>query len=246
MNDTVSPAKFHLGIVTGLGFEAEIARAAIAAAAPSGGDAVTVVCHGPGQAHGHSAARSLLDIGATALLSFGVAGGCNPDLPTGTVILSTGVRDLTADGSGEMLFTNREWQRRLKSRLLGNVLIEEAMLASVAVPATGAAAKHGLYSNLNAAAVDMESSAVARAAIGAGIPFMALRAIVDTADTSLPPAALAGLGPDGTPRIMAILRAVCRRPQDIPGLVRLGIASGKAKRALERSAAATAPMFGAI
>ena len=80
MNDTVSPAKFHLGIVTGLGFEAEIARAAIAAAAPSGGDAVTVVCHGPGQAHGHSAARSLLDIGATALLSFGVAGGCNPDL----------------------------------------------------------------------------------------------------------------------------------------------------------------------
>lgn len=246
MNAPASSTIFHLGIVTGLGFEADIARAAVAAAAVSGGDTVTVACHGPGQARAHSAARSLLDVGATALLSFGVAGGCNPVLPSGTVILSTGVRDIVDGGQGDLLYTNREWQRRIKSRLLGCVLVEEAMIASAAVPVTGAADKRLLHTELNAAAVDMESAAIAHAAIEAGVPFMALRAILDTADTTLPPAALAGLGPDGNPRVAEVIRALGRRPQDLPALIRLGVANTKARRALERAAAAAAPLFGAV
>jgi adenosylhomocysteine nucleosidase len=246
MNGSASSPRFHLGIVTGLGFEADIARAAIGAAASSGSDTVTVACHGPGQARAHSAAGSLLDVGATALLSFGVAGGCNPELPSGTVVLSTGVRDIADGGQGELLYTNREWQRRIKFRLLGTVLVEEAMIASAAVPVTGAADKRLLHADLNAAAVDMESAAIAHAAIEAGVPFMALRAILDTADTTLPPAALAGLGPDGDPQVSAVIRALCRRPQDLAALIRLGFANAKARRALERAAAAAAPLFGAV
>ena len=247
MNASVSSPRFHLGIVTGLGFEADIARAAIAAAAPPpGSDTVTVACHGPGQVRAGSAAASLIDVGATALLSFGVAGGCNPELPSGAVILSTGVRDTAGGGKGELLYTNREWQRRIKSRLLGAVLIEEAAIASAADPVTHAADKRLLHADLNAAAVDMESAAIARAAIEAGVPFMALRAILDTADTTLPPAALAGLGPDGEAHVAAVIGALCRRPQDLPALIRLGFANGRARRALERAAAAAAPLFGAV
>jgi adenosylhomocysteine nucleosidase len=241
-----SPPRFHLGIVTGLDFEADIARAAIAATPAAGADLVTVACHGPGQERGLSAARSLLDIGATALLSFGVAGGCDPALPSGTVVLCTGVRDITGGGNGEILYTNREWLRRLKSRLLGDVLLEDAMIASVAVPATGAADKRLLHSDLNTAAVDMESAAIARAAIEAAVPFMAIRVLLDDAQTTLPPAALAGLGAEGKPDIAAIARAIVKRPQDIPGLIRLGSANAKAKRALTRAANATGPMFGAV
>jgi adenosylhomocysteine nucleosidase len=247
--------RFHLGIVTGLHFEAEIARAAIAATGnEEGGDIVTVACHGPGQERGLSAARSLLDVGATALLSFGVAGGCNPALPSGTIVISTGIRDLSdigpevgpKFGSGEVLYTNREWQRRLKARLLGAVLVEEAMIASISNPATGAADKQLLFNDMNAAAVDMESAAVARAATEATVPFMALRAVLDDAATTLPPAALAGLRPDGNPDTGAVIRGLLHRPQDLPALIGLAAASRKAKRALGSAASAIAPMFSAV
>ncbi|CAN0484271.1 unnamed protein product, partial [Discosporangium mesarthrocarpum] len=144
---------FHLGVVTGLKFEAAVAENAIrAATAPPGDDRVTVACHGPGQARAATAAQSLVGIGAGALLSLGVAGGCNPDLPSGTVVLATGIRDLSADGAGDILYTNRGWQRRLKSLLLGAVLVEEAIIASLADPALDATAKRQLFEDGAAAA----------------------------------------------------------------------------------------------
>lgn len=247
MNTPSASPRFHLGIVTGLKFEAAIAEDAIrSATAPPGDDRVTATCHGPGQARALSAAQSLIDIGAGALLSFGVAGGCNPDLPPGTVVLGTGIRDLSAEGAGELLYTNRGWQRRLKSLLLGTVLLEEATIASVAEPADGADAKKRLYEDGGAAAVDMESAAAAKVAMEAGIPFMALRVIVDAAGVSLPPAALAGMTPDGATQTGPVLRALLRRPQDIPGLVGIGIADSKARKALRRAATVAAPLFGGI
>lgn len=237
-------AHFHLGIVTGLTFEADIARAAIERRPPVGRDKATVACHGPGLERGLSAAQSLLDIGATALLSFGVCGGCRPDLPTGTVIVATGVRDMST--GGETLYTNREWQRRLKSLLLGSVLLEDATIASVAEPVTDRDAKRNLFADLNAVAVDMESAAVARAAIDAGTPFIALRAILDDADTALPPTALSGMRDDGTTNTGAVLQGLLRRPHDLPGLIGLGAANTKVKRALTAAAGCAAPMFGAV
>lgn len=247
MNPPSTSPRFHLGIVTGLKHEAAIAEDAIrTCAAPPGGDRVTVTCHGPGQARAATAAQSLAGIGAGALLSFGVAGACNPDLPSGTVVLATGIRDLSTEGAGDILYTNRGWQRRLKSLLLGNVLIEESLIASVAAPVTDADSKRGLYENGAAAAVDMESAAAARVAINAGIPFMALRVIVDTANTALPAAAMAGMMPDGETRAGPVLRALLRRPQDITGLVGLGIADSKARKSLKRAASVAAPLFGGV
>lgn len=247
MNPTPATARFHLGIVTGLGYEAAIAEEAIrSATAPPGDDRVTATCHGPGQARARSAAEALVDIGANALLSFGVAGGCNPDLPSGTVILATGIRDISSGGGGDILYTNRGWQRRIKSLLLGNVLLEDALLASVSTPITDSTSKRQLFHDLGVAAVDMESAAAARVAIDAGIPFMALRVIVDTADTTLPAAALAGMSPDGTVRTGPIVQAILRRPQDIPGLVGIAMADSKARKSLKRSAAVAAPLFGGV
>ena len=247
MNSPSPSPRFHLGIVTGLRYEAAIAEDAIrSVAAPPGEDRVTATCHGPGQSRARSAAEALLDIGACALLSFGVAGGCNPDLPSGTVILATGIRDLSPGGGGEILYTNRGWQRRMKSLLLGNVLLEEAMMASVANPLTDAKSKKQLFHDVGAAAVDMESAAAARVAIATGIPFMALRVIVDPADSSLPPSAMAGMTSDGTIHTVPVLRAILRRPQDIPGLIGIGLADSKARKSLKRTAAVAAPLFGGI
>ena len=218
MNTATASPRFHLGIVTGLQFESAIAEDAIrSATALPGDDRVTATCHGPGQLRALSAAESLVGIGAGALLSFGVAGGCNPDLPSGTVILATGIRDLAADGTGDILYTNRGWQRRLKSLLLGNVLLEEGIIASVDEPATGTDTKRRLFEDGRAAAVDMESAAAARVAMEAGIPFMALRVIVDAADTSLPTAAMAGMTNDGATQIGPVLQALLSPAAGYPG-----------------------------
>ena len=147
---------------------------------------------------------------------------------------------------GDILYTNRGWQRRIKSLLLGNVLLEDALLASVSTPITDSTSKRQLFHDLGVAAVDMESAAAARVAIDAGIPFMALRVIVDTADTTLPAAALAGMSPDGTVRTGPIVQAILRRPQDIPGLVGIAMADSKARKSLKRSAAVAAPLFGGV
>ena len=66
-----------LAVVTGLEAEARIARRAGLDALAAGG--------GPGAAT--RAADDLVRRGATALLSFGIAGGLDPALRTGTVVV---------------------------------------------------------------------------------------------------------------------------------------------------------------
>ncbi len=247
MNSLTASTHFHLGIITGLQSEAAIAEDAIGSAAlPTGGDLITVKCLGPGQLRAAAASHALVDLGAGALLSFGVAGGCNPDLPSGAIVLARGIRDLSTDSTGDIIYTNRGWQRRLKSLLLGNVLLEEGLIASVAKPASDPQFKSLLYQDGAAAAVDMESAAAARVAMKAGIPFMALRVIVDTADSAVPPAALAGMMPDGTTRAAPVYRALLHRPQDIPGLINIGLSDVKARKSLRHAAAIAAPLFGVV
>ncbi|MEX2455101.1 MAG: nucleoside phosphorylase, partial [Rhodospirillaceae bacterium] len=110
----------------------------------------------------------------------------------------------------------------------------------------GAREKEALFWSDGVAALDMESGAVARAAIGASLPFMALRAILDPADAGIPPAALAGVDADGRTHVAAVIAAVFRRPQDIAPLLRVAGAHRNATGALARAAAAAAPLFGAV
>lgn len=241
-----SSTGFRLGIVTGLRFEATIAQAAVDAAPGEGVDTVLIACHGPGQARAMSAGTELIDAGASALMSLGVSGGCNPDLAPGTVVIATGVRDLTEKGTGEVLYTNREWQRRLRSHLLGHVVLNEALIGSTDEPVTSISQKTSLFGEYSAAAVDMESAAVARSAVTAGVPYIAIRVIVDPSDLSLPKAALAGFDPTGGTDAGAVLRSVIGRPTEIPALIRLGLADRKARQSLGRAARAAAPMFGAV
>lgn len=237
-------AAFRLGIVTGLREEERVLRDALAAAGGTGAiDHTEVRCDGPGPDAARRAAEALLSTGARALMSIGLAGGCDPALPTGTAVIATGVRDLAATGT---LWTNREWRGRLQGLLLGAVLVEEAAIGTSARAVVGADSKQTLFWSDGVACVDMESAAVAHAAVAADVPFMALRIIVDPADFSLPGAALAALQADGSLRPAAAAAAAIRRPAEIPALLRLGNAHRRAIAALHRAAAAGAPMFGAV
>ncbi len=149
-----------------------------------------------------------------ALLSFGIAGGLDPALRTGVVIAASAV---LVDG------------RRIAATWRLPVGEGRDVAAQPAIVRT-AAAKATLFRRTEAAAVDLESGVVALAAERAGLPFGVLRAIADTADEELPPAALVGLTPEGAPAIGPVLRSLAARPGQLPGLIRT---AGETRRALK-------------
>ena len=81
--------------------------------------------------------------------------------------------------------------------------------------------KRILYEASSAVAVDMESYAVAGVAAGAGVPFVAARAIADPAGRPLPRSAISSIGPDGMPRVGRVIFRACRRPWEAPALLPL-------------------------
>jgi adenosylhomocysteine nucleosidase len=185
---------------------------------------------GPVQAGGGTpegaaaAAVRLIGQGATALVSFGLAGGLDPTLRPGAVIIPSVV--LADDAAWQVDVT-------LAERFGG--LTPHTILAGSAV-AADAAEKRRLHMATHAHAIDLESGAVAMIASKNGLPFVVVRAICDPAERDLPPAALIALDPDGAIGFRAVLRSVVARPSQIPGLLALARDAARARRSLVRLA----------
>jgi len=162
----------------------------------------------------------------TGVLSFGIAGGLAAGLPSGTLVAARqvlyGGRSFVADEAWLDLLIQRTGARR-------------ADIAASDTALTSAVAKSLLHGRTGAIAVDMESGIAARIAAEHGVPFAALRAIADRAEDAIPKAALCGLNPDGSVAPHRVLAALMRRPQDLPGLIRLGRASALAHAALRQA-----------
>ena len=209
-----------LGIVVGLTAEARLARGL-------GG----LIEAGGGTADGAArAAAHLIANGATALLSFGLAGGLAPGLPAGTLVVPTTV----TDGAGRSWPTDPPLVQLLGTGA-GSLLAANAILAS-------AAEKHAAWQSTGALAADLESGAVARAAAAHSLPFAVLRAICDPAERTLPSAALSALDPEGRIRPLALARSLLRQPGQIGGLIALGREAALARTALLARVAATGPI----
>jgi adenosylhomocysteine nucleosidase len=109
-----------------------------------------------------------------------------------------------------------------------------ADIAGVDVPLADVAGKASLFASAGAAAVDMESAIVARAARRHGLPFAILRVIADPAQRPLPSSALVAMRADGEVDLAAVLNTLMRRPSELPALVRLAFDSRGAFAALVR------------
>jgi hopanoid-associated phosphorylase len=163
--------------------------------------------------------------GAAGILSFGIAGGLDPRLRPGAVILAGGI--ITSDKRWPV---DAAWRARLAARL------REALpgdLAGVDAPVLSPAGKAALAAS-GALAVDMESHVAARLAAARGLPFAALRVVCDPADRAIPPAAIAGMREDGGTDLGAILRALLSAPGQLPTMVRLPSEARAAFAALDR------------
>ena len=185
------------------------------------------------------AANALLGEGCDGLLSFGVCGGLNRALRPGTVIVATQV--ITVEG--ENFATSGDWCSTLNAALSGRCpFINAPIFGSAHVIAT-ARAKRELFTKTGAAAVDMESHEVAAVAAEHGVPFLAVRAVADSANSHVPEAALYGVREDGSTRFDAVFAALLIRPWQTPALIRLAWDSFSAQSALRRVATLTNPRF---
>jgi hopanoid-associated phosphorylase len=229
----------RIGIVVGMLAEAERAAAA-AAAAPKGSEPLVFVA-GANPARAYHGARDLVRQGAAALLSFGLAGGLDPTLAPGDIVLASAV----VLPEGTRVGTDTAWRlgiaRALEDR--GRAVAAGAIAGADRVIATKAE-KAALRLRTGAVAVDTESHAVARAAQEAGVPVLAIRVVLDAASRALPSAALAGLGPDGQSRVLPVLWRLLLKPWQGPALVALGRAQQEALEALGRLAVDLGPAFG--
>jgi adenosylhomocysteine nucleosidase len=79
----------------------------------------------------------------------------------------------------------------------------------------------------------MESAAVAAAAADAGIPWLALRVLVDTVDIIVPESVAVAIDAQGRFEMTRFLRAMIRHPIDLVRLPALSTAYRRAMRTLQ-------------
>ena len=225
-----------IGIVSALPAEART----LGPAAPQGAelrrlaDGALLAVSGIGEGAAAAAARRLALAGATALVSFGMAGGLDPVLICGAVLLP---EEVVAPNGAAVSATATEWRQRLRAALPSSCIAGGGRLLTSPRPLASPDAKAAAWRESRAAAVDMESAAIARVAKQAGLPFIALRVIVETASDRLPAAVIAASS-GGQLRLGRLLAALLRAPGDVGGLIRL---SARYRIAMRVLAAVAAP-----
>lgn len=199
------------------------------------GAVVDVVRTGIGLARAEAAARALTADHAPALiLSAGCAGALADHLSAGDLILAEDVRlpegqphpvhpqalARAAAAAGHAALTPH----------LGSILSSPVILASAerkrAAHATGAIA------------VEMEGAAIAAVASERGIPFAAVRSILDTADMEIGAEGVFVDPATGALRPLSVAAHVLRHPRTIPALARMKRLADAAELTLNRFFAA--------
>jgi adenosylhomocysteine nucleosidase len=184
---------------------------------------------------GGGARRAVLEEQPRLVVSCGFSGALDPALAPGDLVLATAVRDET----GDELASPPSIRQRAAEALSGLRHFEGELVCTTTVATTEeeklALARPG------ALAVDMESYPAARAAAAAGIPWLAIRAIVDPLRSSLPAFTRDPTGGYVGPA----MRFALSGPRAAAELVRLAARARAAAAALEVALRRLRPMLGA-
>ncbi|MFM8330625.1 MAG: phosphorylase [Candidatus Methylumidiphilus sp.] len=213
---------------------------------PEGGwlalaDGVLIGLCGAGPVAAERGAQLLAEQGATALLSWGCAAALAPDLRPGALTLPGQI--LAADG--QILDADAAWRGRLLAALDGRLPVQGGVLAESRHIVALAQDKQAIHAATGAIALDMESAAAARAAQALSLPFLAVRSIIDPADTNIPASIAQAFDADGLLHVPQMLGRALLRPLDFIAIIRLGRHFGAAMDTLRHVAALAPPRFAA-
>lgn len=207
-----------LGVLCGLETEAKIARRM---------GAVEVACAAARPQKARWLARELIKKGVKRLLSFGIAGGLEPGLPIGSLVIGTQVASKDGAWACDNAWIN-DLSQRLPEAHCGSVFGSEVLIAS-------AREKRALYEKSRCLIVDMESQCAAQIAAEAGVPLAVLRVVCDSCDMEVPPVVMATIGEDGRLNGMRAIWHLLRHPAQIPDLVHMGRGTGRALSVLRKT-----------
>ncbi|HWX31892.1 MAG TPA: hypothetical protein VNZ53_31220 [Steroidobacteraceae bacterium] len=194
-------------------------------------DGTLVAVSGMGCAAAGLAAARLIEAGASALMSFGLAGGLDPSLGAGSVVLPREVISL----NGARCLTSTAWREQLRTAIARQRPVADGILLSSLDVIDAVADKAAAFRDTGAVAVDMESIGVAQVAAAHGLPFVAVRVIVDTAADVLPRAVVAA-SRAGQVSLRRLVGGLAVAPFELVALIRLA----QRYRAATRSLAAVA------
>ena len=166
--------------------------------------------------------RAMLDArtwpGCRAAISIGIAGGLDPGLKPGSIVIATGVaapdRHYPIPSTLTTVLANK-----LSGHSQQVVLAE---LVGVDAPVLTPSEKGTLRQQTGAAAADMESHVVANFAVKHALPFAAIRVVCDPAHRLLPPFIGSAVQPNGGLNFMAVAGALATGSANLGGLVQLG------------------------
>ncbi len=194
-----------------------------------------ITCAGIGAENARAAAERMVSRDVAVLVSIGLAGGVDPALATGHVVLAKQAVEVSTEGEPRSWPAHARGAASVCASLVENGLdATVGTLVTVAEAVTTCPGKDALFRQTGALAVDMESSAVAQVASQAGLPFLGLRVICDSARMSLAPELARGLNADGSIRYAMLLRNLARRPVLIKDMLCMARAFARARTSLAR------------
>ena len=216
----------RLLIVVGLKQEARLAGHGGAATLCSGGDV------------GLLAERlARLDLsGVAGVVSFGLAGGLDPEFRPGDLMLARSIAAPPASHKTDPALTDA----LAEAVKTAGLRVSDGVFAGVDQAILTAEDKAALRRLTGAVACDMESHVAARFAASRNIPFAALRAISDPAGRALPKLAAQALTPGGGVHYGRVAMGLARAPRDLGALLEAGRDSAVAFATLKRAGRAFA------
>ncbi|MBI2965855.1 MAG: hypothetical protein HYY34_06615 [Chloroflexi bacterium] len=206
--------------------------ARLGSAGPVEGVLLTITGWGAGAA-ATGAGWLVHELRPSAIVAVGYSGGTRPGLRPGSLVIGEQTARLGEQASGAPIPSDR-----------GLVGLAHSSSQEIRIPAaaglvgttthivSSARQKAALGVNTGVLAVDLETWHFAQASGGGGIPFLAVRAIVDAVDDNLPGFVERMAPGPRPPAAMPAFRYLLGRPDGLPGVIQTGIAAGHARRAL--------------
>jgi adenosylhomocysteine nucleosidase len=177
----------------------------------------------------------------SAVYSFGVAGGLDPSLKPGDLLVSTQVVAQSINPDEHIVEETWIADQNLLMAIQKHAVRDDTVKIRQGIfLGTDFEARDNAQTNnqnlreiSGAEIIDNESHIAAKFAKEHDLPFVSVRAVSDSVSKKLPPAALIALDDDGSPNGTAIAKSLLKNPQQIPALIRTAREYQKALHALK-------------
>jgi adenosylhomocysteine nucleosidase len=200
------------------------------------GTFLVAVQSGVGEENASSATDWLISEGVSAIAAMGLCGGLDPSLRTGDLVVASDLLRFDGGERAERWTTDADFVRHARAILTSaGLTVRSGAVVTTRSALFTAGEKGRVFRQTGALAVDMESAAVARAAVSANLPVCGLRAICDPGGKTVPGEFFDCVDHRGLIRYGALFHHLAMRPSLLRALVPLAEKYAAALRSLKRA-----------